>query len=127
MNVLLDTHTMIWFFEGSDELSQTAHDTIIKEGNTCFISIASIWEVAIKLSIQKLEMKIPFDKLSSLIWDNSFELIPIRFEHTKELISMPFHHKDPFDRLIISQAIIEKMPIVSRDSHFKHYNINQIW
>ena len=127
MNVLLDTHTMIWFFEGADELSPTALKAIENDGNICFVSIASIWEIAIKLSIEKLKMKVPFEKLSYLIWENSFELIPIRFEHTKELISMPYHHKDPFDRLIISQSIIEEMPVVSKDMNFKQYNINQIW
>ena len=127
MKVLLDTHTMIWFFEGSGEISQSARNAIENDDNTCFISIASIWEVAIKLSIQKLQMNIPYDRLSSLIRENSFELIPVRFEHTKELITMPFHHKDPFDRLIIAQSIIEKMPVVSRDNSFKHYHVDQIW
>jgi PIN domain nuclease of toxin-antitoxin system len=118
---------MIWFFEGSGEISQAARNVIENDDNTCFISIASIWEVAIKLSIQKLQMNISFDRLSSLIRENSFELIPVRFEHTKELITMPFHHKDPFDRLIIAQSMIEKMPVVSRDNIFKHYHVDQIW
>lgn len=127
MNLLLDTHTMIQFFEGSDELSKTAIQSIENEENTCFISIISLWEIAIKLSLEKMEMKIPFDKLNSLIWENSFELLPIKFEHSKGLIKLPFYHKDPFDRMIISQAIVEKMPIISKDGNFKHYKIEQIW
>jgi len=94
MNLLLDTHTMIWFFEGSDELSKMAIQSIENEENTCFISIISLWEIAIKLSLEKMEMKIPFDKLNSLIWENSFELLPIKFEHSKGLTKLPFYHKD---------------------------------
>lgn len=127
MNYLLDTHTLIWFFEGTAFLSRTALEAIEKEGNTCYVSIASIWEIAIKISLSKLEMNIPFDTLNQLIWQNSFELIPISFQHTKKLLEMPFHHKDPFDRMIISQAIIEKLTIISKDSNFKLYDIECLW
>jgi len=95
--------------------------------NPCYVSVASIWEIAIKLSLGKLELKNPFDKLSALMWENSIDLLPIRFEHTQELIAMPYHHKDPFDRLIIAQAKIEKMSIVSKDINFKYYDVQQIW
>jgi len=72
-------------------------------------------------------LKNPFEKLNSFCWENSIDILPVRFEHTKELIGLPFHHKDPFDRLIIVQSIIEKMPIVSKDNNFKHYNVQLIW
>jgi PIN domain nuclease of toxin-antitoxin system len=127
MNLLIDTHTLIWFIEDAPEMSEKARNLITDIDNPCFVSIASIWEIAIKLSIGKLKMKYPFDKLSTLLWENSIELLPIRIEHTKELISMPFHHKDPFDRLIISQARIEHLTIISKDDNFRSYDINQIW
>jgi len=127
MNYLLDTHTLIWFLEGAASLSRTALEEIEKEGNTCYVSIASIWEIAIKISINKLEMNISFDKLNQLIWQNSFELIPISFQHTKKLLEMPFHHRDPFDRMIISQAIIENLTIISKDNNFTFYDINCLW
>jgi len=127
MNLLLDTHTLIWFIEDSNELSQKVRSLIKNIDNPCFISAASIWEIAVKLSIGKLELKYPFDKLSSLLWENSIDILSIRIDHTKELISLPFHHRDPFDRLIISQAIVEKMPIISKDSNFKNYEIELIW
>jgi PIN domain nuclease of toxin-antitoxin system len=127
MNLLIDTHTLIWFIEGSPELSKNARNLIENIDNPCFASIASIWEIAIKVSLGKLELKNPFEKLGSLMWENSIDLLPIRYEHTKELITLPFHHKDPFDRLIIAQAKIEKMPIVSKDSNFKYYDVEQIW
>jgi len=127
MNILLDTHTLIWFLEGSPEMSTNARNIIEDIDNIRFVSSASIWEIAVKVSIGKLELKYPFKKINSLLWENSIDLLPIRFEHTLELTTLPFHHKDPFDRLIISQAIIEKMPIISKDGNFKYYNINQIW
>jgi len=99
MKVLIDTHTLIWFVEGSAELRSKARDIIVDIDNPCYASVVSIWEIAIKLSINKLQMKNTFDKLSSLLWENNIELLPIRFEHTQRLINLPFHHKDPFDRL----------------------------
>jgi len=127
MNYLLDTHTLIWFLEGAASLSRTALETIEKEENTCYVSIASIWEIAIKISINKLEMNISFEDLNKLIWQNSFELIPISFQHTKKLLDLPYHHKDPFDRMIISQAIIEKLTIISKDNNFILYDIDCLW
>ncbi len=127
MNILLDTHALIWYLEGSGEISENARKAIENVNNTCFVSIASIWEIAIKLSIDKLKMNISFDRLSSLIWENGFEILQIRIEHTKELISLPFTHKDPFDRLLISQAKTETMSVVTKDIHFRNYNIPLIW
>ncbi len=80
-----------------------------------------------KISINKLEMKTSFEKLNQLIWQNSFELIPICFEHTMELLKLPFHHKDPFDRIIISQAIVENLTIISKDNNFTFYEIDCLW
>jgi len=127
MNILLDTHTLIWFLEGSPEMSTNARNIIEDLDNIRFVSSASIWEIAVKVSIEKLELKYPFKKINSLLWENSIDLLPIRFEHTLELTTLPFHHKDPFDRIIIAQAIVEQMPIISKDGNFKYYNINQIW
>ena len=72
-------------------------------------------------------MNISFEDLNKLIWQNSFELIPISFQHTKKLLDMPYHHKDPFDRMIISQAIIEKLTIISKDNNFILYDIDCLW
>jgi len=127
MNLLLDTHTLIWFFEGATELSEVAKSAIIDENNTCFVSILSFWEIAIKLNIGKLQMNISFEQLRMLILENGFEILPLKFEHTKEIINLPLHHRDPFDRLIISQATVENMIILSRDENFKLYNVKLIW
>lgn len=80
-----------------------------------------------KVSIGKLELKNSYDRLKNLLQKNSIDILPIRFEHTITLITLPFYHKDPFDRLIISQAKTEKLTIVSKDDNFRFYNINKIW
>jgi PIN domain nuclease of toxin-antitoxin system len=127
MNLLLDTHALIWFLEGDTQLSSTAKSEISNPDNTCFISQATLWEIAIKLSIGKLEMKNSYQDLPKLIWENGIEILTIEFEHFEYIINLPFHHKDPFDRIIIAQSFIEKMPIVSIDNLFENYPVTVIW
>jgi PIN domain nuclease of toxin-antitoxin system len=127
MNVLLDTHALIWFLEGDSQLSPTAKSNISNPDNTCFVSQATLWEMAIKRSIGKLEMNTPYQNLPRLIWKNGFEILTIEFEHFEHIINLPFYHKDPFDRIIIAQSIIEKMPLISIDSCFKDYPVHLIW
>ncbi|QMW00521.1 type II toxin-antitoxin system VapC family toxin [Spirosoma foliorum] len=128
MNLLLDTHTLIWYLEGNAELSQACQNLIENPGNNNFVSIASFWEIAIKLSIGgKLELSKPFEQLYQLAWENNITVLPIRFDHTTTVKSLPFNHKDPFDRIIISQAIVDNMPVLSRDGHFDAYAIRRLW
>lgn len=127
MNLLLDTHSLIWFIEGDTKLTPKAIDLIKNIDNTCYISVASLWEISIKISIGKLKIKVPYDNLSELLWKNSIYLLSIKFEHTQKLISLPYYHKDPFDRLIISQAIVEKISIISKDEHFNKYDVKVLW
>lgn len=128
MNLLLDTHTFIWYLEGSSELSETSRDLIENPDNTNFISIASFGEIAIKLSIGgKLELAKPFEKLNQFAWENNITVLPIRFPHTALVRTLPFYHKDPFDRIIIAQSIVEEMSILSRDSHFDAYSVHRVW
>ena len=127
MNLLLDTHTLIWLLEGDENLSKSAIAAIQNSANTCFVSSASLWEIAIKMSISKLEMKIPFPELSHLIWENGIEILPTEFEHFLKVSSLPFHHKDPFDRIIIAQSLVEQMDIVGKDGYFADYGLRLIW
>jgi len=127
MNLLLDTHTLIWFLDGSKKITETAISHIENPDNTSFVSIASIWEMAIKISLDKLQMKTSFKKLSDYLAINDFQLLPILFEHAMEVSTLEFHHRDPFDRLIISQGMVEKMPIVSGDQNFDAYPVQRIW
>jgi PIN domain nuclease of toxin-antitoxin system len=128
MNLLLDTHTLIWYLEGDSALSLRCRELIEDPANELYVSIASFWEIAIKLSMpDKLIISRPFDDLAQLVWENKMTVLPIQFSHLSRLQTLPFHHKDPFDRLLIAQSMAEQMPILSRDSHFADYAIRCIW
>lgn len=127
MNNLLDTHTFIWFVEGDAQLSENARKTIEEKGVENFVSIANLWEIAIKISLEKLELKTPFSRILEEIVKNGFKLLPITFEDTLTLSSLPFHHRDPFDRIIISQCISRNVAALSKDKAFEKYEITVIW
>jgi PIN domain nuclease of toxin-antitoxin system len=128
MRLLLDTHTFIWFIMGSPNLSAHARALIEDVANDKFLSVAGLWEIAIKLSIGKLTLSAPFDVLiPQQLSLNGFELLNIEIEHATLVTTLPFHHRDPFDRLLIAQAIVEKMPIVSIDAAFDAYPVTRLW
>lgn len=127
MRNILDTHTLIWFLNGDEQLSMKAKKAIEKSGTVNFVSIASLWEMAIKTSLGKLEMKSNYSKVAELLEDNGFQILPITFADTLLLLSLPFHHKDPFDRIIITQSISNNLTIITRDQYFSQYKIEQLW
>lgn len=128
MNYLLDTHTFLWFLEGNNTLSSKARIIIENADNTIYVSIASIWEIAIKISISKLKLSVNLEEVKTEIVKNNFEILPLDFEHIIELTNLEQIHKDPFDRIILSQAISEKYIFVSKDSNFDFYNnVNVLW
>ncbi len=127
MSNLIDTHALIWFLNGDDDLSDEARKAIEDNDVINFLSIASLWEIAIKLSLRKLELEIPFAKISEQIANNGFQILPITFEDTLILSSLPFHHKDPFDRIIISQSINNNLTIISKDRYFNAYQVALTW
>jgi len=120
-------HTLIWFLNGEDSLSAKARKAIEKRGAINFVSIASLWEMSIKTSLGKLEMKIQFNKVADLMNENGFQILPITFADTLILLSLPFHHKDPFDRIIIAQGINNKLKILSKDPFFDRYEVDLLW
>ena len=128
MRLLLDTHALLWFYLGDSQLSRPAQDSIIDPSNIKLISPASYWEIAIKLSIQKYTLQVSYDEfIQEAVFDNGFEILPIEPRHTAALISLTFHHKDPFDRMLIAQATVEGIPIVSVDSKFDPCPITRLW
>lgn len=127
MNYLLDTHAFLWFLDGNANLSKNARSTIEKSDNNNFISIASIWEIAIKKSLGKLSLDIKIEDFKSEIIKNNFEILHLDFEHIIELSKLEGVHKDPFDRIIISQAIAEKYTIITKDINFGFYNQVKIY
>jgi len=128
VKLLLDTHTFLWFIGGNSELSSHARAVIEEEENDRYLSVASLWEMAIKVSIGRLEVPLPFTRLvEQHVRGNAIEVLRIGPEHLDEQRRMSFHHRDPFDRLIIAQAIVEEMPIVSCDDTFENYSARLIW
>lgn len=127
MQFLLDTHTFIWFVNGDQQLPVKVRTAIKDVDNKCFVSIASIWEIAIKMSLDRLELKSDFDKIVFFLADNAIEILPISFEHTQQLLKLKYHHRDPFDRIIISQAITERMTVLTKDEAFENYSVKTLW
>ena len=127
MKLLLDTHIFLWFIMGSSSLSVHARDLIEDVENQKFLSVASLWEIAIKSSLGKLILSGPFDTIiPQQLSLNGFELLNIDVNHTAVVATLPFHHRDPFDRLLIAQAMVEKMPIVSVDAAFDAYPVTRL-
>ena len=128
MKFLLDTHVLIWWSGESQKISAQVQDLLMDKNNTLFISFVSIWEIQIKSQLGKLELNI---HLRQLIQEqqniNQFQLLPISLNHIYFLENLPKHHKDPFDRLLISQSIVEQMPILSIDRLFDPYTVQRIW
>jgi PIN domain nuclease of toxin-antitoxin system len=128
MNLLLDTHTFLWFINNDANLSPLAK-TLIEDGqNSIALSIASVWEISIKLSLAKLTVpQPPLQFIENELRKNRIAVLAVGFRHLENLIVLPFHHRDPFDRLIIAQAVSESMPIISRDAAFDAYPVQRLW
>ena len=127
MDLLLDTHTLIWFFNADEQLSVNARNLVANPTNNCFLSIASIWEMGIKISLNKLELRGNLAQVAQFMAENSIELLPITFGHVQQLATLPFHHRDPFDRIIIAQALIEQLVLVTKDAVFGQYKAATVW
>ena len=128
MKLLLDTHALMWFALSDEQLSGTATSLILDSANEKLVSPASYWEIAIKISVKKYALSKPYDLfMREAIDQNGFGYLHIRPEHTAVLTTLPFHHKDPFDRLLVAQAIVENLSIVSNDAVLDAYPIKRVW
>jgi len=128
MQLLLDTHTLLWFFSGNSNISPKVRLLIEDTQNQKLISVASIWEMAIKQSQSKLDLKkSAADYVEEKISFDDFELLPIQLHHLRLISTLPFYHRDPFDRLLIAQSITEQVPILSKDKAFDQYSVARIW
>ena len=124
---LLDTHTLIWFINGDKQFSAKAKNAIEQNEVENFISIATLWELAIKITLGKLDLNISFATLEIKLKQFGFKILPVTFNDTLQLTKLPFHHKDPFDRILISQSITNRLTLVSKDNHFHAYGISVLW
>jgi len=127
MKIILDTHTFLWFVNDSPELSNSAAE-LIESDVDLWISIASLWEISIKVNLNKLDLPDDFDRfIPHQIAVNGIEILPINLQHLIALTKLPLHHRDPFDRILIAQAIAEDVPIISIDKKFDLYGVNRQW
>ncbi len=128
MRYLLDTHTLLWFISEDKKLSDRARRLILDSSSEVFLSIASLWETAIKVNIGKLALDKPFNQLFPDELDShGIEILAITIDSLVQLTALPPHHRDPFDRLIIAQALVENLPIISVDRNFDAYDIDREW
>ncbi|MDR1204733.1 MAG: type II toxin-antitoxin system VapC family toxin [Peptococcaceae bacterium] len=128
MRCLLDTHTAFWYFEGSPELSAKAKAAIEDSGNEIFVSIVSAWEIAIKHSLGREKAPLCgvtefFDKVAA----SGFELLALEPRHIRQIETLPYHHRDPFDRLLIAAATVEDMTFLSADKNAPKYDVHLLW
>jgi PIN domain nuclease of toxin-antitoxin system len=131
MKLLLDTHALIWFYENAPELSAQAKTAIEDPANESFASLTSFWEMSIKMGVGKLSISAPLEKFVEDVTNNGIQLLPVEMKHIIHYQTLPFHHRDPFDRMIVAQVLTEGMNIVSADKIFDEYlksnSVHRVW
>jgi PIN domain nuclease of toxin-antitoxin system len=127
MRYLLDTHVFLWYFEDSDKLSEVAANIVEDDTSLKHVSIASLWEFSIKCSMGKLWFDGGLSHLWEIITQNGFVILPIAQPYLTSIIRLPFHHRDPFDRLLVATAKVEGMALVSADSNMELYDVKRVW
>ena len=128
MKLLLDTHAFLWWVAASDELSRKARSAVGSARNECFVSVASGWEIAIKVSLGTLRIDGALDRfLPEQLAANAFQALAVDFRHTARVATLPFHHRDPFDRLLVAQALEEDLAMVTADPVVVKYGVKRVW
>ncbi len=128
MRVLLDSHTLIWAADDPGKLSSAARTAIQDVANDRLVSAGTIWEIAIKVGKGRLPLALPYRQwMDKAIADLCLTLLPITLDHAERQSALPAHHGDPFDRLLVSQALVEGIPVVSEDAQLDAYGIRRIW
>ncbi|MDR1358061.1 MAG: type II toxin-antitoxin system VapC family toxin [Coriobacteriales bacterium] len=123
MRYLLDTHIVLWFAQNSPRLSSNAAQIILDTDNTICVSVVSAWEVAIKCSIEKLRLEGGVSEFFRMVSVNGFTLLPIARQHLEYLQSLPFCHRDPFDRLLVATAVVEGLTVITADEDIARYPV----
>jgi PIN domain nuclease of toxin-antitoxin system len=127
MRLLLDTQAFLWFIWTDARLSAMARALIQDPNNTIFLSSASCWEIAIKVSTRKLALNKPLDVfILEALQQNGFDILAIEVAHAAVVATLPFHHRDPFDRMLVAQSLAEKMPVISVDAAFDAYGVTRL-
>lgn len=128
MQLLLDTHVLLWWVDDAQSLSAKARKAISSAENDCFFSLASCWEITIKCSLGKLKLAQPVEQfIPDQLFRNGIRLLPIDFRHVAKVATLPFLHRDPFDRLLLAQSSCEKLTLVTADAAMTQYDIKCLW
>lgn len=127
MDILIDTHAVIWFITEDKKLPLKTKQIIENIENNCFVSIATYWEIAIKHSLGRLDLNSDLERIFQIIEETEFEILPITINRILKNAKLEYHHHDPFDRIIIAQAIYENLSIITKDEQFKNYEVPLIW
>jgi len=127
MTLLLDTQAFLWFVSGDKRLGATARRALERADAEPLLSLASVWELAIKSSLDRLTLPAPLDEYLADKLATNLRLLPIERSHVVKVEHLPFHHQDPFDRVLIAQALTERIPIATRDRAFKKYGVDVVW
>jgi len=128
VRLLLDTHAFLWWINDDPALSRRARAAMGDPANECLLSMASAWEMAIKISLGKLELEGSLERfLPEQIATNGFAMLPIDLRHVSRVTRLPFHHRDPFDRLLVAQALVEGLAVVTADATFVKYGVRRTW
>jgi PIN domain nuclease of toxin-antitoxin system len=127
VRLLLDTHALLWFQAGDRRLSRAARAAIEAADAELLLSAATVWEMAIKASLGRLRLSDPVERYIGEKLSQGFGLLPVEWQHAARVEHLPWHHRDPFDRLLVAQALVERCPLVTRDRVFRKYGVSIIW
>ena len=127
MKLLLDTHTFLWFFDDPDKLSKTVQHALADQANVCFLSVVSVWEIQIKIGLGKLSLTQTIGDAIGVTLNDGLQILPADLDHIYSLARLPGHHSDPFDRLLIAQALFEGLTIVTKDKKIERYAASVLW
>ena len=127
MNLLIDTHVLLWMMFEPEKLSKKVKQILENTKNIVNVSYLSLWEIAVKVKIGKLEIKMAFEDIVENIENQGIIFLPIEKKHISETINLELHHRDPFDRMLIAQSKVENLTMITKDNNFSKYDINIIW
>ena len=127
MRYLLDTHVLIWLAENSSKLPYEIKELVKHPTNVIAVSSVSLWEIAIKMKLGKLDIDVTLDELLAAVENSDFEILQIESSYLRSLSTLPFLHKDPFDRLLIATAVADGLTIITADENIQKYDINWTW